>query len=71
MTMTRPTLRSRPLLSRYEIEIPPEKGANRFHYDETKMILMSGEVAAAECGEQLLAGTTKVTFIGHETRDDN
>jgi hypothetical protein len=62
---------TRPFLSKFEVIIPHEAASASFYYDDIKMILMFGDVAAAECDEEFAAGSTKVTFIGHETRDDS
>ena len=62
---------TRPLLSKFEVEIPHDAPSAGFRYDESTMILMFGDIAAAECDEEFVAGTTKITFVGHETRDDS
>lgn len=62
----------RPFLSQFEIDIPPdEKPAYQISYDESRMLLMISDRPAVEQPELLREPTTRKTFIGQETTDDN
>jgi hypothetical protein len=62
--------RARPLLSKYEVEIPDYPVGRELRYDEEAMVLMAGgRPAAAEQTVAILPGT-KMTRVGQETTDD-
>ncbi len=69
--MSNPSRTSRPLLTRYEIEIPEEEPNHGVYYDECRMILMKNGMPVAKSGQAYHPGGTKITFVGQETRDDN
>jgi hypothetical protein len=62
----------RPFLSQFEIDIPHDEGPSmQIRYDETRMILMIADRPAVERSERVCESTTRKTFIGQETTDDN
>jgi hypothetical protein len=63
--------RARPLLSKYEVEIPDRPAGRELRYDEGAMVLMVGERPVAADPAAPIPPGTKVTFIGQETTDDD
>lgn len=61
---------ARPLLSKYEVEIPNRPVNRELRYDEEAMILMVGGSPAANDPDPPVPPGTKVTFVGQETTDD-
>jgi hypothetical protein len=61
---------ARPLLSRYEVEIPRRPAGRELRYDEEAMVLMIGAEPAAHDPAAPLPPNTKVTLVGQETTDD-
>lgn len=69
--MSRQTSGLRPLLARYEVEIPRHDSAGHVRYDEAAMILMAGdEPAAGNSAVRLPAGTSH-SRVRQETTDDD
>jgi hypothetical protein len=62
---------ARPLLSKYEVEIPLRPANRQLRYDEEAMVLMVGGEPAAHDPDTPIPPGTKVTFVGQETTDDN
>lgn len=62
---------ARPLLSKYEVEIPDRPASRELRYDEEAMVLMvDGHSAAGDPAAPVPPGT-KITFVGQETTDDD
>lgn len=61
---------ARPLLSKYEVEIPDRPANGELRYDEEVMVLMAGGGPAAYDPAATVPPGTKVTFVGQETTDD-
>jgi hypothetical protein len=63
--------RARPLLSKYEVEIPHRPANRELRYDEEAMVLMVEGGPAAHNPAAPVPPGTKVTFVGQETTDDD
>ncbi len=62
---------ARPLLSKYEVEIPDLPAGRELRYDEGAMVLtVDGRPAARHPTAPVQPGT-KVTLVGQETTDDD
>jgi hypothetical protein len=62
---------SRPLLSKYEVEIPDRPASRELQYDEEAMVLMIDGRAAVGDPDPPVPPGTKITFVGQETTDDD
>lgn len=62
--------RARPLLSKYEVEIPDETANQELQYDEEAMVLIVGGRPAANDPATPIPPGTKITRVGQETTDD-
>jgi hypothetical protein len=60
----------KPLLARYEVEIPGNASTGHVRYDEASMMLMAGDEPAAGNFTVRLPGGTSHTRVGQETTDD-
>lgn len=64
--------RTRPLLSKYEVEIPRQPKNCRVEYDEEAMILtVDGHPVINQPILSTPPRPTRVTFVGQETTDDD
>lgn len=69
--MSKQTSGLRPILARYEVEIPTQPTAAHVRYDEASMMLMAGDEPAAGNPAVRLPGGTSHTRVGQETTDDD
>ena len=69
--MNKQTSALRPLLARYEVELPANASAGCVRYDEASMVLMVGDEPAAGNPAVRLPGGTSHSRVGQETTDDD
>ncbi|MCA1567916.1 MAG: hypothetical protein LC803_20165 [Acidobacteria bacterium] len=69
--MSNEAQRVRPLLSKYEVEIPDRQASRELQYDEEAMVLLTDGRPAAGDPDPPVPPGTKITFVGQETTDDD